>query len=178
MRWDIDVPIFRNSIVLRQLGVAIGIPFGLLALWMLALALTGDRGARYGLILLGATALGTYALLWVLYRGTYRATFHLDEKRAHEQMQTDQREKSRWINRLTLILGFLSRNPTAMGAGLLAASAAERTIRWKDVRRIRVHQGHRTILLVGPPGHRIALFCTDQNFEMVRLYVEQRTKEK
>jgi hypothetical protein len=32
IQWQISVPIFRNTVILRQLGIAIGIPFGLIAL--------------------------------------------------------------------------------------------------------------------------------------------------
>ena len=32
MSWSISVPIFRNLVILKQLGLAIGIPFGLLAI--------------------------------------------------------------------------------------------------------------------------------------------------
>ncbi len=30
--WQISLPIFRNTVILKQLGLAIGIPFGLVAL--------------------------------------------------------------------------------------------------------------------------------------------------
>lgn len=30
--WQISVPIFRNTVILKQLGLAIGIPFGVVAL--------------------------------------------------------------------------------------------------------------------------------------------------
>jgi hypothetical protein len=32
LQWQIRVPIFRNPVILKQLGIAVGIPFGLLAL--------------------------------------------------------------------------------------------------------------------------------------------------
>lgn len=176
MRWEIDVPMLKNNTILKQLGIAIGIPFGLLGLWLLAMAIKGDRGAGYGLLLLGATFLLTYLFLRLMYGGVYQVIFSLDEEGAHEEMQAGQRKISRWINGLACFLGFLSKNPTASGAALLATSAQERSIRWKNVRRIQCHERQRTILLVGPPGHSIALFCDAQNYETVCRYVEKHAK--
>ena len=35
--WEIDVPIFKNNAILKDLGIALGIPFGLLILILLSL---------------------------------------------------------------------------------------------------------------------------------------------
>ena len=32
LQWDISVPIFRNKLILKQLGLALGLPFGILIL--------------------------------------------------------------------------------------------------------------------------------------------------
>lgn len=35
IQWEIDVPIFGNSVIIRDLAIAIGIPFGALIVFLL-----------------------------------------------------------------------------------------------------------------------------------------------
>lgn len=32
IQWQISVPLFRNGVIVRQLGIALGLPFGLVVL--------------------------------------------------------------------------------------------------------------------------------------------------
>ena len=56
LQWETSVPIFRNTIILKQMAIAIGIPFGLV-IGILLIASRGE-GAReysfYGLALIAA----------------------------------------------------------------------------------------------------------------------------
>ena len=51
LQWQISVPIFRNTVILKQLGLAIGIPFGLVVI-VVALASGKSVYAIYGLALI------------------------------------------------------------------------------------------------------------------------------
>ncbi len=53
IQWQISVPIFRNTVILKQLWIAIGIPFGLVAL-VIGLASGKSVYALYGLGLIAA----------------------------------------------------------------------------------------------------------------------------
>lgn len=37
LTWELRVPIFKNSLILKQMGLAIGIPFGALILFLLVM---------------------------------------------------------------------------------------------------------------------------------------------
>ncbi len=177
MRWEIDVPIFRNTTILKQLGLAIGIPFGLLSLWLLVMALKGDRGAYYGLVIVGVVLLTTYLMVQLLYGGMHRVTFRLDEQGVFEDTRQSQQKKSRWVNGLAFLLGLFTRKAEVAGAGLLAAAIQKRYLPWKDVRHIKINQRQQTILLLGPPTGSIALFCSEDNFEEVRAFVDLHAKK-
>ena len=100
LHWSISVPIFRNSIILKQLGIAIGIPFGALILFLL-LATKGSSDALYALGLIAAVFLLTYLLIRVLWGGKYDAAFILDCKGIRCYTQKDQASKNLILNALT-----------------------------------------------------------------------------
>ena len=174
IQWYTSVPIFRNTIILKQLGIAIGIPFGLVAL-VIGLAPGKSVYALYGLGLIGALLFFTWLFIMMVYRGRYEAEFVLDDKGARCRTQEKQGKKNRLINPLTVILGLLSGKPAAAGAGMLAQSRQEVYIRWNRVTKVKYKPGGHTILLRGGWGESMALFCTAKNYSQVEHEVTHRT---
>lgn len=78
LKWEIKVPIFKNILILKQLGSAIGIPFSILIgflLWHL-----DETGAKYALFLIFILFLMTFLMVLAIYQGKYHMIIHLDEK--------------------------------------------------------------------------------------------------
>ena len=72
--WSIRIPILKNRVIRNQLSLAIGIPFGVLCIVLLAVQ------AYSGLAMVGgALALG-FLLVLLIFRGTYDVQFALDDK--------------------------------------------------------------------------------------------------
>lgn len=119
--WQISVPILRHTLILKQLGIAVGIPFGFVAL---AIGLTSGKSVYtlYALGLMVALLFFTGVLIMIVYRGRYEAEFVLDKKGALCRIQTKQQKKNRIINTITVVLGLISGKPAVAGAGLLAQS--------------------------------------------------------
>ena len=59
IQWQISVPIFRNTVILKQLGLTIGIPFGLVAL-VIGLSSGKSVYTLYGLGLIAALLFFTW----------------------------------------------------------------------------------------------------------------------
>jgi hypothetical protein len=175
LSWQIRVPIFRNNVILKQLGFAIGIPFGLLALFLLIFSFK-DRGAMYGLILIVLLMVLTWLFVMIVYGGKYDAEFQVNDKGATCRTQQGQARKNRIINTLTVILGFLSGKPGVAGAGMLAASRQQVSVQWKRVRKVKFKPKTHTILLWGGFAEHIALFCTPENYALVEQTVKQKTE--
>lgn len=174
IRWQISVPIFGNPLIFKQLGLAVGIPFGLLAV---VLAVAAGQSV-YGLYALGLVAalLGlTWLFVTVFYKGVYDAEFLLDNRGALCRTQARQAKKNRALNALTVILGLFSRNPTAAGAGMLAQSRQEVFVRWGSVKKVKYIPKSRTILLKAGMGESVALFCTQENYPQVAQQVLAKT---
>lgn len=169
MQWQISVPIFKNTVILNQLGIAVGIPFGLAAL-LIGLSSGKSVYAIYGLGLIGALLFFTWLFIMAVYRGKYEAEFVLDQKGVLCRTQAKQAKKNRAINILTVMLGLLSGKPAAAGAGMLAQSRQKAFIRWSCVTRVRYKPKSRTILLRGGWTEQIALFCTDDNYEQAEAF--------
>lgn len=93
IQWQISVPIFKNKVILKQLGIAIGIPFGLIAL-VIGLASGKSVYALYGLGLIGALLFLTWLFILVVYRGKYEAEFVMDDKGCSAGRRQNKRKKT------------------------------------------------------------------------------------
>ena len=174
IQWQIHVPIFRNTVILKQLGLAIGIPFGIVAL---VIGLTSGRSVYtlYGLGLIAALLLLSWLFIVVVYRGRYEAEFVLDDKGVLCRTQAKQAKKNRIVNAMTVALGLLSGKPAAAGAGMLAQSRQEVFLRWNRVTKVKYKPKSRTVLLRGGLSEHIALFCADENYSQIEREVMLRT---
>lgn len=173
--WQISVPIFRNTVILKQLGLAIGIPFGVVAL---IIGLTSGKSiyTLYAFGLIAALLILTWLLIMAAYRGKYEAEFVLDQKGILCRTQARQAKKNLIINILTMILGLLSGKPAVTGAGMLAQSRQQVFLRWNSVTKVKYKPQNLTILLYGGWMEKIALFCTDENYTMTERLVRDKTK--
>lgn len=169
--WEISVPIFKNKVILRQLGIAIGIPFGLVAL-VIVLVSGKSVYALYGLGLIAALLFFTWLFVMILYRGKYEVEFKLNDKGVLCRTRTAQAKKNRIVNGLTVALGLLSGKPTVTGAGMLAQARQEVFIPWRRITKVKFQPKNRTILLRGAWTENIALFCTPENYMQVKSIVQ------
>ena len=174
IRWEIKISIFKNSVIVKQLGLAIGSPFGLVAL-IIAISSKGSRDTLYALGLIGALLILTWLLIMVVYRGKYEVEFVLDNNGALCQTKEKQAKRNRVINALTVMLGLLAGRPSVAGAGLLAQSRQEVFIRWSHVTKVKFKPQSHTVLLRSGWTEQIALFCTQDNYVLVERFILQRT---
>lgn len=167
--WDIRVPIFKNRLILKQLGFAIGIPFGLLACIMLI------NQAYYGFLMIALLLILTYVFVMLFFKGTYDVHNEVTEKGVLCENQPMQQKKVKRLSAVTFILGLLSRNPTAAGAGLLAGSRTKVFIPWKRIRKVKTLDRQYSLLLYGGFAENIALFCTEENYQEIKRVVVEKT---
>ena len=175
IRWNISIPIFKNTVILKQLIIAIGIPFGLVAL-MIALISGRSRDTLYALGLVAALLILTWLFIMVVYRGRYEVEFVLDQKGVLCRTQARQAKKNRIVNALTVFSGILTGRPAAAGAGLLAQSRQETLLRWNHITMVKFKPKSDIILLRGGWTEQIALFCTEQNYALVEHYVREKAR--
>ena len=171
LEWQISVPIFRNSIILKQLAIAIGIPFGLVALVVILAAGLEWRYAFYALGTIAALFLVSCLLIMALYGGKYAAGYKIDPKGILNYTQKRQAKRNRAVNGLTVILGLATGKPGAAGAGMLAQARQTAFLKWRDIRRVKYNPEQHTIMLRGSLLESMAVFCTAENYEQVQAYI-------
>ncbi len=174
IQWQISVPIFRNTVILKQLGLAVGIPFGLVAL-VIGLASGKSVYTLYGLALIAALLFFSWLFIMLVYRGRYEAEFVLNEKGVLCRTQAKQAKQNRIVSSFAVGLGLLSGTPAAAGAGMLAQSRQEVFLQWNRITKVKYKPKSRTILLQGGFPAQIALFCRDENYHQIRQTVRLRT---
>lgn len=175
-QWQISVPIFRNTVILKQLGLAVGIPFGLVAL-VIGFASGKSVYALYGLGLVAALLVLSWLFIMLVYKGRYEAEFVLDGKGVLCRSRAKQARQNRVVNTMTVGLGLLSGTPTAAGAGMLARSRQEVFLQWGQITKVKYKPKSRTILLRGGPLAQIALFCSNENYHQIQQELRLRTAQ-
>jgi hypothetical protein len=175
LTWEISVPIFRNPFILKQLGIAIGLPFSLLII-VLILISQEIRYLSYALGLIALLFLFTYIVIMLLYRGTYDVGFVLDQRGLRCYTQKKQARKNKFINGLSMIIGIFFRKPGVAGAGMLAQSRQDIRINWRSIRNVRFRPKQQLILVKGNFAENIAVFCNNENYDQVTSFINQHTK--
>jgi hypothetical protein len=172
IEWTISVSILRNSIILKQLGIAIGIPFGILIIYLIF------TKATYALILVAALFLLTYLFIQILWGGKYDVGFELDKTGLRSYTQAKQAKRNLIINTLSVILGFLSGKPGIAGAGILAQSKQDVVIRWRNIKKVKYLPSRNTVMLRGGLTENIAVFCTPENYTDVETFIRSSLGNK
>lgn len=176
IKWNARVSIFRDPVILKQLGLAIGIPFGLLV-FILLLMSGKSIYTLYALGLIFALLFLTWLFIMMVYGGKYEAEFVLDDKGALCRTQEKQARKNRMVNAMTVFLGLVAGKPTVAGSGMLAQSRQQSYIRWNRVTRVKYKPQSYTIMLRGGWTENTALFCTKENYALVGRYVKMKTNK-
>lgn len=175
IEWSIKVSIFKNPVILKQLGIAIGIPFGLLILILVVLT-KEIKYTMYALGLIFTLFFLTYILIRFVYGGKYALRYTINNDGIYSYTEEAQRKKNSIINKLTIILGIFSRKPTIIGSGILANARQNTMIKWRNVRKIKIYPRYLTIMVYGGIGQNIGVFCTKENYDEVEWFIKSKLK--
>lgn len=173
IQWKNKVPIFRNFIILKQLGIAIGIPFGFV-IAILLISSGRSKDTLYGVGLIILTLILTYLFIRIIYGGMYEAEFIVDEKGIQCISEQKQGRKNKIVNGLTVLAGFLSQKPAIAGAGILAETKSRVFVPWENIRKVKYVDKEHVVIVSGRLTESIALFCTRENYSLVKNVIRSR----
>lgn len=173
IQWTKKVHIFKSLTILKQLGIAIGIPFGFVIVFLL-ISSGGSRDTVYGVGLIILTLLLTYLFIRIVYGGMYQAEFIVDEKGIQCISEKKQDRKNKIVNILTVLAGFLSQKPAVAGAGILAETKTSVFVPWENIRKVKYVDKEYVVIINGGLTENIALFCTIENYSLVKNTVRSR----
>ena len=169
--WSIRVPIFRNSIIMKQLGIAIGVPFSLLIFFLIF------AKAFYALVVIAVLFLLTYLFILAVWGGKYDVGFELNKVGIHNFTLKNQAKKNFIINAATVVLGLFSGKPGASGAGMLAQSRQSVLVKWGSIKKVKFIPKNHTVMIRAGFTESIAVFCTPDNYTEVASFIESKLKE-
>lgn len=179
IQWQISVPILKNSMIWRQLGLAIGFPFGLVTL-VIVLSSGKDIYALYGLGLICSLLFIVWLYIIYIYEGRYEVEFVLDKKGVQSRTLPKHAKKSFLANTLIRTLDFfwrLSGRPPIKNGGLLAQSRQKKFVQWNKVIKINWKPETHSILLYASSRQYIKLICRARYYSLIEQTVKNEIKE-
>ena len=172
LSWSIRVPLLKNRVILSQLGLALGIPFGILLVVLLIVRVW------YALAIVGAALILAFLLVMFIFRGTYDVQYTLDDEGITCETQSKQKKRVWGMATATTLMGALTGNPTAAGAGMLAGAGIKRRLLWRRIRKMKYLDRSGTILLYAGFGETTAVFCTEENYMAIRQFIQNMVARK
>ena len=170
-QWETYVPIFKNRFILKDMGLAIGLPFGVIIVIILLLSGGNISDAKYALLMIALLFILTVLLIIIVYGAKYAPGYIIDEHGITNYTQKTQLKKNRIINGLAIALGLFSGNFSAAGAGMLASSRQIVRVKWSRVRKVRYYPNQCAILIRGGFAEKIVVFCTKENYAAVEAII-------
>jgi len=141
LNWSIRIPLLKNRVIRNQLSLALGIPFGILCIVLLAVQ------AYSGLAMVGGALVLGFLLVMLIFRGTYDVQYALDDKGITCETQNKQKKRVRRMATATALMGMLAGNPTTAAAGMMAGERTKEQLLWKRLRKVKHLDRQRTIML-------------------------------
>ena len=182
-RWCYEVNLYKNTQILRDLLLVLGVAFGFVFLLMALLEI--GEGASFSnllqlfLVFLGLTALMyligvvSYYIWAMVNGGSYCVLFIMDEKSiTHQQMPKEVR-KSQVLGAITALAGLMAGSATATGTGLLAANSSTWRTEFGSVRRIKPIV-KRNLIKVNELITKNRIFVPYDDYHFVLDFISQR----
>ncbi len=183
--WDQDVTIY-NKVVLKQLGLAFGIPFGLIFLF-LAIQYISDMskgrivsfdGWQYALLLIGLWIALTALFLFVVYRNRFRMHYEINDDGVFMGFAATSGRKNRLVNIATIIAGGLAGKPSVAGAGLLAQSRQSVFLRWSQCKKFKIYPKKNRVTIYNKFIEFMIIECTPENFSKVTETISKKLPQQ
>lgn len=172
--WEIGVPILKNKVLMRQIVLLFVLTFLITSTLMSIIFLTqGDiKAIPIVVLILFVVCLALFVLVLiitiVIFKNRMDLRYTLNEKGILYEM-IDRRGKN--INRIAIVLGLLSRNPTTTGSGLIAKSLEKSFIDFRNVVSIEPNDDDRIILLKNEWRTLIPVYCNNDNYQVVKEFI-------
>ena len=180
-RWVYEMHLLKNpTIFLTTLKVML-ISVGIVGLFMLVVtAFEGDLDMEWfqfwlklmGIvlgILLGLAIISILIMAAIL--GTYVVLFEMDEKKVVHIQMPRQVKKAEVVGLITALVGVMAKNPTTIGAGMLAASKSTSTSEFANVRYVKARR-KMNLIKVNQLLNKNQVYVADEDFDFVYNFIK------
>ena len=180
-RWAYEMNLLKNPTifftVLKVMMISVGI------VWLFGLVIgLGDMSLDYFLFWTKLTGImiGVFFVLTIIgvlitaaILGKYVVLFEMDENEVVHIQMPRQVKKAEVIGFITVLVGAMAKNPTTMGAGLLAASKSRSSSEFANVRRVKAYR-KRNLIKVNQLFNKNQVYVADEDFDFVYNFIKSR----
>ena len=180
-RWAYEMHLLKNpTIFLTTLKVML-ISVGIVGLFMLVVtAINGDLDMEWfqfwlklmGIVLgifIGLTIISILIMAAIL--GKYVVLFEMDEKEVVHIQMPRQVKKAEVVGLITALVGVMAKNPTTIGAGMLAASKSTSTSEFAKVRHVKARR-RLNLIKVNQLFNKNQVYVADEDFDFVYNFIK------
>ena len=168
--WNFSFPLLTNRFFLWDMGKVFFLS-GLIGSLLLSVMLifAGNAHAIIPLTLLICGIVLSFAVLTILicliwFGNRFHALFAVN---CEGTMAEVARSRDKAASRLAVVLGILSGNMAATGAGLLAMSEEAKKITWPEVKQVNYYPDARVISIKNGWRVVVRLYCSPENYVQV-----------
>lgn len=173
--WEASIHLYRDNTILKQLLIAIGLPFGLVILFLFWVAIKSKSVmGYYGLVMIAILFIVTFFFIALVYQNKIHVRYELNQKNITMMMSQQQAKKNNMINLATMIVGLLKLSPTPVGAGLLVSSHQQQTMKLIDIDSIKIDD-HNHKIIIKDSFYEFIVQCTTQNYQDVKNFIQQHS---
>ena len=173
--------LLKNPTIFLTTLKVMAISVGIVGLFMLLItAFQGDLDMDWfrfwlklmGIVLgifLGLTIISILIMAAIL--GTYVVLFEMDEKEVVHIQMPRQVKKAEVVGLITALVGIMAKNPTTIGAGMLAASKSTSTSEFANVRHVKARR-RLNLIMVNQLLSRNQVYVADEDFDFVYNFIK------
>lgn len=184
-RWFYEMNMLKNPTILFTVWKVLGISFGIVIVFVLVLDLIQGviqsvsdlwPAMKVFVFLIPVFfVIGIFAYLIVAWTfgWKYIVLFEMGEKYVKHIPSPKQFKKAQALNWLTVMVGAMAKNPSTMGAGMLAGAKGASTSVFRDVEYIRVCRRWHTIH-VDQLLDKNQVYAEDADFDFVEKFIKER----
>jgi len=182
LRWEIGIPILTNRFIMTQVGMALGIPASVIALFIWVFSLTQDSIPQEPsndwikvllliVILFGLTAL----FIQVVYKNRSYAVFEIDEKGIKQYPMKNTAKKNTAINTILFFAGLAKGKPGYAGTALIAETTNSAFITWKNIKMLKFYPREKAIAVKNGWRTVLVVYCTEVNYQEVSEFMRYKS---
>ena len=183
-RWVYEMHLLKNPTIFLTVLKVMMISVGIVWLFGMIIAVfQGDMDLEWFLfwlktigIVLGVfvgLAIISILIMAAIFRGKYVVLFEMDEKEVVHIQMPRQVKKAEVVGLITALVGLAAKNPTTIGAGMLAASKSKSTSVFANVRHVKARRW-RNLIKVNQLLFKNQVYVSDEDFDFVYDFIRSR----
>ena len=176
-RWVYEMHLLKNPTIFLTVLKVMMISVGIVWLFGIIIAVfQGDMDLEWFLFWLKAIGIvfGVFVGLTIIsilimaaiLGGKYVVLFEMDEKEVVHIQMPRQVKKAEVVGLITALVGLAAKNPTTIGAGMLAASKSKSTSEFANVRHVKARRW-RNLIKVNQLLFKDQVYVSDEDFDFV-----------